>query len=305
MELIPTSQKFRPKITFQDTNVVGNVYFLTYFRWQAECLDHWLREHRAGLWSEIRAGEQQLQVAHWETRFEDPLGATIGDSVEVLTSICEDAQGMLDASAEVVRQGDSGPHRIASGHMTIATHDGARDLGNGQSYNDHPTGACYSFVTMLAAVATWNPLDLLAWQGKCRELFLADYAHDTLHGVASQTLILQTTRASIDLLQLPPQQADEVEVEMRLESLKCGQLGVRFDYIARAPDGSSVRFAKGGQKMCSKRRTGTATSPCALPTDMLQALRKFTESDTLLNKIDEILSFSTACRRDIATAAAS
>lgn len=284
-----------PRITFQDTNVVGNVYFLTFFRWQAECRDYWLRSVQPELWQRVRSGEQQLLVTHWETRFEDAFGATIGDRVEVTTTTSEGIDEFIAATTEVLKQSDRGPTRIASGRMAITLRD---DLT--PPHNDHPTGPCYSYTASTVTALSCSALELLGWQGKCRELFLDEHAASTLNRVANRDLILQTTSASLDMLQLPREPIDQVRVEMRLETLKCGQMGVRFDYFAVVPHGQPIRFAKGSQKMSSKHQSGPAVVPCPFPAELLLALRQFTQSELLLGKIDDILCFSSAQQAEVA-----
>jgi hypothetical protein len=105
-------------------------------------------------------------------------------------------------------------------------------------------------------------------------------------------LILQTTTASLDLTTVISEPLGEVCVEMRLDALKCGQMGVRFDYYADFQDRGRVRFAKGYQKMSSKRRNDQGIIPCALPAELLDALRQFAGTDALLAKIDDVLEFA-------------
>jgi len=279
---------YRPRITFQDTNVVGNVYFLTFFRWQAECRDEWLREHRPEIWDAIRAGESPLVLTQWSTRFDDPFGATVGDDIQVSMAIdgSEGEGGEGCVSATIARLSDKGLETIASGSMRFM---------NAQQCFPHqhelPRGPCYEFTAKCSPKTDLNPLDLLAWQGKCRELFLADHAPDALRRVANRQLALQTTSASLEIHDLLPLFIDEVRVEMRLQAIKCGQMSVHFDYFARADEGE-MRFATGSQRMSSKRCCETGIYPCPLPDDILHALESFTGSKALLEKIGSILAFN-------------
>lgn len=43
-------------VSFQDTNVVGNVYFAQYFAWQGKCREAFLREHAAQILDDFKAG---------------------------------------------------------------------------------------------------------------------------------------------------------------------------------------------------------------------------------------------------------
>lgn len=298
MNRSPDTHTYTPRITFQDTNVVGNVYFLTFFRWQAECRDQWLRVTHPELWTQILSGDRKLLVTHWSTRFEDPLGATIGDDVEVLISGANDGGESVSLTTEVFRHNDENSVRIASGTMMFTAVDELTP-----PHNDHPMGPSYSFEPNVYSTSGQDPLELLGWQGKCRELFLADHTADTLRRVAARELILQTTTASLDLVRMPPKSIDHVRVEMRLESLKCGQMSVRFDYLADLRNGTTVRFAKGSQKLSSKRQSGQIVAPCPLPTALLIALRGFTDSEQLLAKITDILSFASGARPTVSSLA--
>ena len=270
-----------PRITFQDTNVVGNVYFLTFFRWQQECCDRWLRDERPDLWREINSGGVKLPISHWETRFSDPFGATICDQIEVvLAERPSECEGM-SLSTEVYCTRGSARARIASGEMSHHLNS-----------NNVPLHACstldhgYAMTVEVPCHQAVSTLDLLGWQGKCRELFLADHSPDVLQKIVDRKLILQTTSASVDLLQQPADRIEQVRIEMRLVSIKCGQMTVQFEYLGRLDSGSWEHFATGSQVMSSKN---SAINACTLPDELLLALRQFTECEKILVSIDTIL----------------
>lgn len=270
-----------PRITFQDTNVVGNVYFLTFFRWQQECRDRWLRDERPDLWGEINTGVRNLLLTHWETRFSDPFGATIGDQIEVALAEPRNEFDGLSLSTEVFCTKGNARVRIASGLMTHLLNCNSIPI-NGRTTDDHE----YSMIAEVLHRQPITMLELLSWQGKCRELFLADHSPDVLRQVVDRQLILQTTSASVDLLQPSPAEIEQVRIEMRLASIKCGQMTVRFDYYAKLHDGNWKQFATGSQVMSSKY---SDNSPSSLPVDLLLALRDFTKCKILCDAIDDIL----------------
>jgi len=43
-------------VTFDETNVVGNVYFAHYFHWQGNCREEFLRRHAPGILTELASG---------------------------------------------------------------------------------------------------------------------------------------------------------------------------------------------------------------------------------------------------------
>jgi len=282
---MPQHHVYRPRITFQDTNVVGNVYFLTFFRWQADCRDEWIRTTRPDLWAALRTGATSLVVTDWSTRFIDPIGATVGDEISVRSEFVEDAHGVSAASV-MAKKREDGFETIATGQMRFTTATVLRP-----PLDDAPHGPCYEFSATFPRPSELSPLDLLAWQGKCRELFLADHAPASLRAVAKGKLVLQTTLASLSLVELPEFPLEDIRVQLRLKALKCGQMDTRFDFFAHGRDGRSARIAQGEQRMSSKRVANSQLAACPVPVDILDALRRFTDSNELLRKISDVVSF--------------
>ena len=48
--------EYRFSLGFQETNVVGNVYFANYFLWQGKCREDFLRRHAPQVLEEFKAG---------------------------------------------------------------------------------------------------------------------------------------------------------------------------------------------------------------------------------------------------------
>lgn len=289
-----------PRVTFQDTNIVGNVYFLSFFRWQSECRDSWLRSAMPEAWAAYRSGSGRLRVSHWSNRFEDAFGATIGDPISVtLGVVSQDPSGVV-LSTEVLRHDGLSTSRLASGSMKLRMELASTDAMQMREQSpldpnllDAEDGPCYTMHVSTPVDHDLNAIDLLSWQGKCRELFLEDQSGPILRQVAHRELILQTTTASLEWTGAVPARDEPVRVEMRLESLKCGQMGVRFDYWLDSPARSfGGPFAIGRQSMSSKHPVGATVLPCPLPGELVRALREYTDSPRLVAKIEDILRFS-------------
>src|SRR4051812_32400855 len=77
-------------------------------------------------------------------------------------------------------------------------------------------------------------VNLLRWQGRCRELFLRDHAPGLLGEIASGLSLLTTRCACEYFEELRP--FEEVVVRMRLRSLSAGALTMAFEY-SRERDG--------------------------------------------------------------------
>ncbi|KOV86329.1 thioesterase family protein [Nocardia sp. NRRL S-836] len=54
---------YRHVVTFDETNVVGNVYFAHYVRWQGHCRELFLAERAPGVVRAVRAGTLALVTA--------------------------------------------------------------------------------------------------------------------------------------------------------------------------------------------------------------------------------------------------
>src|SRR5262245_1038920 len=48
--------EYRFSLGFQETNVVGNVYFANYFLWQGKCREEFLRQHAPQVLDEFKKG---------------------------------------------------------------------------------------------------------------------------------------------------------------------------------------------------------------------------------------------------------
>jgi acyl-CoA thioesterase FadM len=292
-----------PRVTFQDTNIVGNVYFLTFFRWQSECRDAWLRSAMPDVWDRLRTGDARLHVSHWSNRFEDAFGATIGDRISVDLHVQSQDQSQdqdrVLLSMEVFRHDGQSRSRLAFGSMTLRidldSSDTTRELDD--SHLDTQVGPSYVMRLQTPVDRDLQAIDLLSWQGKCRELFLEDQTASIMHMVTQRELILQTTSASLDWSRQVPERDQAVRVEMRLESLKCGQMGVSFHYAIDQPgESQGVPFAIGHQSMSSKHMAGSNLLPCPLPSELLHALREYTHLPRLISKIEDILRFAEPTR---------
>ena len=288
-----------PRVTFQDTNIVGNVYFLTFFRWQSECRDAWLRSAMPDVWDRLRTGDARLHVSNWSNRFEDAFGATIGDRISVNLQAQSQDQDSVLLSMEVFRHDGLSRSRLASGSMTLRIDldrsDTKHELGDNQL--DTQVGPSYVMRLQTPVDHDLQAIDLMSWQGKCRELFLEDQTASIMHMVTQRELILQTTSASLDWSSRVPERDQSVRVEMRLESLKCGQMGVSFHYAIDQPgELLGVPFAIGHQSMSSKHMAGSNLLPCPLPSELLHALREYTHLPRLIGKIEDILRFAEPTR---------
>lgn len=58
-------------VTFEETNLVGNVYFSNYFLWQGRSRELFLREHSPETLARLTSGELRLVTAHASCDYAD------------------------------------------------------------------------------------------------------------------------------------------------------------------------------------------------------------------------------------------
>lgn len=108
----------------------------------------------------------------------------------------------------------------------------------------------------------------LAWQGRCREMFLRTHAPDILDEL-DRGLSLATVNCSCEyfaeLLAF-----DEIVVKMRLAELVQNRMRLTFEYT-RGTD----LVARGEQTIACMKRDGKHLSPTAMPPTLRVALEAF------------------------------
>ena len=114
----------------------------------------------------------------------------------------------------------------------------------------------------------------IRWQGRCREMFLRDYAPDLLAQL-SEGLCLSTTRCSCEYF-AELSAFDEVIVRMRLASLAQNRMTMLFEYWRRT-GGEEELVARGEQQVACMRREGKRLEPAPIPRSLREALEPYVE----------------------------
>jgi enediyne biosynthesis thioesterase len=116
-------------------------------------------------------------------------------------------------------------------------------------------------------------VNLLRWQGRCREMFLRQYAPGVVRDLAGG-LCLVTTHCSCDYL-AELTAFEEVVVRMQLRELTQNRIGMAFEYWRCSAAGEEL-VARGEQKVaCMRRGPGGTTTPAAIPPDLRRGLEQF------------------------------
>ena len=110
----------------------------------------------------------------------------------------------------------------------------------------------------------------LAWQGRCREMFLREHAPEVIAEL-SDGLSLATVNCSCEyfaeLLAF-----DEVTVRMRLAELVQNRIKLVFEYW-RGPE----LVARGEQQIACMKRDGKNLAPTAVPSTLRAALAAYAD----------------------------
>ena len=112
----------------------------------------------------------------------------------------------------------------------------------------------------------------LAWQGRCRELFLRQHAPEIIDELA-RGLSLATVRCSCEYF-FELNVFDEIVIRMRLAELVQNRLTLAFEYW-RSRAGAEQLAARGEQQVACMRREGDRLLPTPVPAALRQALEAY------------------------------
>jgi enediyne biosynthesis thioesterase len=109
--------EYRHTVGFEETNLVGNVYYTHYLRWQGRCREMFLKEQAPTVLDELRGG-LKLFTLKVDCEFFAELAAF--DELAIRMRLAELAQTQLEFAFDYVRLGRDGTHLVASGRQRVA-----------------------------------------------------------------------------------------------------------------------------------------------------------------------------------------
>lgn len=112
-------------------------------------------------------------------------------------------------------------------------------------------------------------VNYLRWQGRCREMFLYDYARGVLDEIRDD-LKLFTLKCDCEFF-AELTAFDDLSVRMRLADLTQTQIGFAFDYV-RLRGGEEQLVARGRQRVACMRGPNNDTKPSRVPESLREAL---------------------------------
>jgi enediyne core biosynthesis thioesterase len=107
----------RHVVTFQDTNLVGNVYFANFVAWQGACREHFLRDRAPGVLHQL-GGDLSLVTVSCQCEFLAEVFAF--DEVIVKMSLVEVLHNRLDLRFDYVRVAAGAEDLVAIGRHRVA-----------------------------------------------------------------------------------------------------------------------------------------------------------------------------------------
>lgn len=112
----------------------------------------------------------------------------------------------------------------------------------------------------------------IAWQGRCREFFLRDYAPEILDELA-RDLRLVTLRVSCEYFQ-ELRAFEEIWIQMALAHQHGHRIGLDFNYTVVRHE-LEVLVARGFQEIGCMRLSTNGLAPCSLPLSLSPVLAAF------------------------------
>jgi enediyne core biosynthesis thioesterase len=112
----------------------------------------------------------------------------------------------------------------------------------------------------------------VAWQGRCREMFLLEYAPEIMAELAGD-LCLVTLNVSCNYF-AELRALDEIEIRMALAHVRQHRIGMAFDYVLHRASVETLA-ARGFQEIACMRETARGLVPCPIPAPLANALAGF------------------------------
>jgi enediyne biosynthesis thioesterase len=115
--------EYRHIVGFEETNLVGNVYYVNYVRWQGRCREMFLLEHAPSVLDELRDG---LKLFTIKAECEYLSEATAFDELAIRMRLEELTQSQISFVFDYVRIASDGREElVARGRQRIACMKGA------------------------------------------------------------------------------------------------------------------------------------------------------------------------------------
>jgi enediyne biosynthesis thioesterase len=112
------SYEYRHIVSFEETNLVGNVYYVNHIRWQGICREMFLRDHAPEILHDLSGG-LSLVTIHCSCSYLAEIFAF--DEIVIRMRLADLSQNRITMGFEYTRSGPSSPELVARGEQQIAS----------------------------------------------------------------------------------------------------------------------------------------------------------------------------------------
>jgi enediyne biosynthesis thioesterase len=112
------SYEYRHIVSFDETNLVGNVYYVNHIRWQGLCREMFLRDHAPGVLRELNNG-LSLVTVYCSCSYLAEIFAF--DEIVIRMRLADLSQNRITMAFEYIRSGPLGAEVVARGEQQIVS----------------------------------------------------------------------------------------------------------------------------------------------------------------------------------------
>lgn len=109
--------EYRHTVGFEETNLVGNVYYVNYLRWQGRCREMFLKQHCPEVLADIRAG---LKMFTLKVDCEFFAEITAFDELSIRMRLAELTQTQIEFTFDYLKLGTDRELMVACGRQRVA-----------------------------------------------------------------------------------------------------------------------------------------------------------------------------------------
>lgn len=109
--------EYRHTVGFEETNLVGNVYYTNYLRWQGRCREMFLKERAPAVLAELR---EDLKLFTLKVDCEFFAELTAFDELAIRMRLAELGQTQLEFVFDYLRLAGDGEFLVARGRQRVA-----------------------------------------------------------------------------------------------------------------------------------------------------------------------------------------
>jgi len=109
--------EYRHVVGFEETNLVGNVYYVNYLRWQGRCREMFLKERAPGILADLR-DDLKLFTLRVDCEFFAELA--LFDELSIRMRLVDLAQTQVEFGFDYVRMTEGDETLVARGTQRIA-----------------------------------------------------------------------------------------------------------------------------------------------------------------------------------------